>query len=143
MSKVEEGQTVEVHYVGTFDDGTEFDNSHTRGETITFQVGSEQMISGFNSAVLGMSAGESKTISIAPEDGYGDVSTDAVMKFPTSTFPENLDLSVGATVVGTNQAGQKVMATVVNISDGHASLDFNHPLAGKNLNFNLELISIS
>ena len=88
MSEVKTGQTVNVHYVGTFDDGTEFDSSRARGETIAFQVGSGQMISGFDLAVADMSVGETKTIRLEPAEAYGDKREDLVQTFPQSIFPE-------------------------------------------------------
>lgn len=143
MSTVTTGQTVQVHYVGTFNDGTEFDSSHSRGEPITFQVGAGQMISGFDSAVVGMAAGDSKQIKITPADGYGEINPDAVQTVPLEAFPEDIELSEGVTVMGQNEMGQQMIAKVISLGDNEAVLDFNHPMAGKELNFNLELISVS
>jgi FKBP-type peptidyl-prolyl cis-trans isomerase 2 len=143
MSTVTTGQTVQVHYVGTFNDGTEFDSSHSRGEPITFQVGAGQMISGFDSAVVGMVAGDSKQIKITPADGYGEVNPAAVQTVPLEAFPEDLELSEGVTVMGQNEMGQQMIAKVISLGDSEAVLDFNHPMAGKELNFSLELISVS
>ena len=115
MIKITEGQTVNVHYIGTFDDGTEFDNSYPRGEPISFQVGSNQLIKGFDQAI------------------HGTV--------PQSAFPPDFDFEVGVMVQGENQ-GQPVRAIIESVSDNTVVLNFNHPLAGKDLNFQIELVSI-
>lgn len=141
MSGVEIGQNVQVHYVGTFDDGTEFDSSRSRGSTLNFKVGSGQTIKGFDQALIGMSVGETKNVSISPEDGYGPVIPEAVQKMPVNMFPQGSDLIVGATVVGTNALGQELVARIVEVNDEEVTLDMNHPMAGKTLNFEIELVS--
>ena len=142
MSKVENGQTVEVHYRGTFDDGTEFDSSHSRGETLTFTVGSGQTISGFETGVVGMTVGEKKNITIEPQDAYGETNPDAIFEYPASSFPEDLELIEGASLMGQDTAGNQMMARVDRLEDDKVFLDFNHPMAGKRLNFDVELIEI-
>ena len=142
MVKVEDGQTVEIHYTGTFDDGTEFDSSHSRGETLTFSVGSGQVIQGFNDAVLGMTIGESKTISIEPKDAYGEIDPSAVHTYPQDAFPSDLELKVGANVVGEDTQGRQLLARVDKLEDDKVYLDFNHPMAGKRLNFDVEVVSV-
>ena len=142
MNKVENGQNVSVHYVGTFDDGTEFDNSRGRGEALSFQVGSEGLISGFNEAVVGMTLGEKKNVSLEPTQAYGEVNPEAVQTTSMEVFPEDVELIEGATIVGQNQLGQEILARVEAINGDDVTLDFNHPLAGKNLNFEIELVSI-
>ena len=141
MSEVTTGQTVNVHYVGTFDDGTEFDSSRTRGETLTFQVGSGQMISGFDSAVTGMTIGESKTIRLEPGDAYGDRREDLVQTFPQSLFPEGFEFKVGAVVKGQAPNGQPLLAKIESTTEDTVVLDFNHPMAGQCLNFEIEVVS--
>ena len=143
MSTVKTGQTVQVHYVGTFNDGTEFDSSHSRGEPITFQVGAGQMISGFDDAVLGMSVGESKSIKLTPENAYGEVNPAAIQTVPLGAFPQEVELTEGVTVMGQNELGQQMIAKVVSLTEDNAVLDFNHPMAGKELNFDLEVISLT
>ena len=140
MSKVKNGQTVSVHYVGTFEDGTEFDNSKTRGKPVSFEVGSGQLIQGFDTAVQGMSVGESKTIKVDPHNAYGPINESAVQTFPNSMFPDNFQIAVGAHVQGSDESGQPVVARVSTFDDENVTLDFNHPLAGKTLNFEIELV---
>jgi len=142
MSKVETGQTVNVHYTGTFDDGTKFDSSHDRGQTLSFQVGSGQVVPGFDSALLGMSVGDTKTVNLTPEDAYGQPVAEAVQEVPMTAFPEDMKLTAGVTIMGQNEMGQQMMGRVVTLTDETATIDFNHPLAGKNLNFEIELVSI-
>jgi peptidylprolyl isomerase len=142
MSKVESGQTVSVHYVGTLDDGTEFDSSRNRGEALTFQVGSGQLIAGFDAALPGMVVGEVKKVALASSDAYGDVNPEAFQRTSRSAFPGEYVFNVGEGVQGTNQEGQPVSARIHALSEDEVTLDFNHPLAGKNLNFEIELVDI-
>ena len=142
MSTTKNGDTISVHYRGTLDDGTEFDSSHNRGETLTFQVGVGQMIPGFDAGVVGMTVGETKTINIPATEAYGERVTEAVQQIPKTSFPENFQFIVGQQVQGTGPNGENVTATVLTESDNEVTLDFNHPLAGKNLNFEVELVEI-
>ena len=143
MSKVETESNISVHYVGLFEDGTKFDSSHDRGETLTFSVGQGQTIAGFENAVVGMSKGESKTVTLTADQAYGPVNPDATQTIPLSSFPEEVTLSEGVTVVGQNETGQQMMAKVITLTDTDATLDFNHPLAGKDLTFEIELVEIN
>ena len=143
MSTVENGNNVQVHYVGTFDDGTEFDSSRSRGEPISFKVGAGQMIAGFEAAVIGMQEGDIKDISLSPDQAYGDHKQDHVKTYPVDVFPDEVQLSEGVTVAGQNELGQQMIAKVLSVSDDTVLLDFNHPMAGKNLNFNIEVVSVS
>ena len=142
MSTVEKGQTVSVHYVGTLEDGTQFDSSHDRDETLTFEVGSGQMIKGFDSALPGMTVGEKKEITLTPTDAYGDVIAESFQMAPLTAFPEDFEFLVGNTVYGQTGEGQQFTARIHEVMDDGVMLDFNHPLAGKNLTFEIELVSI-
>ena len=139
---VKNGQKVSVHYVGTLDDGTEFDNSRSRGDAISFEVGSGQLITGFDSALPGMTVGEVKSVSLTPEDAYGEVNPQAIETVPRAVFPPDMPLEVGSMVQGRAPTGQPVVARVDAIEGESVTLDMNHPLAGKNLNFEIELVSI-
>ena len=141
--KVENGNTVSVHYAGTLSDGTEFDSSYTRGEPLTFEVGSGQMIRGFDSALPGMTVGEVKNINIAPSEAYGARNEEATQIVPVSQFPEGLDLTTGQMIRGNQPNGQPFMAKIVGSDTHTVTLDFNHPLAGEELNFKIELVDIS
>ena len=142
MSKVTNGQNVSVHYVGKLEDGTEFDSSRPRGETLDFEVGSGQMIEGFDTAVVGMTIGETKNITLAPDKAYGELDPEAVKEVPMANFDPSFEPVVGHTVMGQNELGQRLMAKIEAITDDTVTLDFNHPLAGKSLNFEIELVSI-
>jgi peptidylprolyl isomerase len=142
MSKVENGQTVNVHYIGTLDDGTQFDASRPRGQTLTFEVGSGQMIPGFDKAMVGMMVGETKTIALGPTEAYGDINPEAFQSAPRTTFPEGFQFVVNETVKGQDEAGHVISARIHTLEETTVTLDFNHPLAGKNLNFEIELVSV-
>ena len=140
--KAIKGRTVNVHYVGTFDDGTEFDNSRNRGETITFEVGAGQMIQGFDSAIDGMTIGETKTVTLTPDEAYGQVDPNAFQTVPEEMFENFGDLNTGQTVTGVAQNGEQFAARIHSLQENTVTLDFNHPMAGKNLNFEVELVSV-
>lgn len=142
MSKVEAGKKVTLHYVGTFEDGVQFDSSRDRGEPLEFTAGSGQLIPGFDSGILGLTVGDTKTISVDPEHGYGEVREDVMRTYPMSSFPEGTELTEGSMITGHDQQGQPMIARVVTVSDEEAVLDFNHPLAGKQLNFEVEILSV-
>ncbi len=135
--KVTEGDTVKVHYTGTLDDGSVFDSSRDR-DPLQFQVGAGQMIPGFDSAVVGMVVGETKTFTLSPEQAYGMPSDQRIMKFPKSQFPEDMELMEGMQLAG--PGGMPV--TVKEIGEDTVTIDANHPMAGKNLTFEVELIEI-
>ena len=143
MNKAKSGNTVSVHYVGTFADGTEFDNSRQRQQPLSFTIGAGQLIKGFDQAVSGMTVGESKTITLAPTDAYGEVNAEATQTVQTTAFPPDFEFKVGEPVVGQGSQGPPVTATIIEVSEGgNVTLALNHPLAGKTLNFDIELVSI-
>ena len=141
MSTAKQGDTVNVHYTGTLEDGTKFDSSEGR-EPLSFEVGSSEIIGGFSQAVDGMAVGETKTVTIASEDAYGAHSPDMVQEVPISNFPDDMELSEGLALSANGPEGQVVNFTVVSFNEESAMLDANHPLAGKDLTFELELVSI-
>jgi len=142
MLQVENGNTVSVHYRGTLNDGTEFDSSHSRGEPLTFQVGAGQMINGFDAALPGMAVGETKNITLTPDQAYGDSNPEAVADVPKTAFPEGFNFQVDAMVQGQNDMGEPVVGTINEVKENDVTIDFNHPMAGKDLNFEIELVSI-
>lgn len=138
------GQTVSVHYTGTLNDGTEFDSSRSRGEPITFTIGSGQLIAGFDTAVAGMTIGEVKDVTVTPAEAYGEVDTSLTQTVPQASFPEGFQFIVGGHVQGQSENGMPVMATIKEVTDdGNVTMDMNHPLAGETLNFNIELVGIT
>jgi peptidylprolyl isomerase len=142
MAKVEVGSKVKVHYVGKLDDGTQFDSSRERGETLGFEVSSGMMIKGFNDAVIGMEIGQTKSFSVSPDDGYGNRMDEAVTAVAKTQFEQGFDFVEGATVYGQGPDGKPVLAKILENRDAEVLMDFNHPLAGQNLNFEVELVEI-
>ena len=138
---VEKGSVVKVHYTGTLDSGEEFDSSEGK-EPITFEVGSGQIIPGFEKAVIGMKEGEEKDVHIKAEDAYGNPNPELVQKVPKNLVPENIELKEGVVLGMQAPTGQVLPAKVVKIEDDTVELDLNHPLAGKDLNFKIKVVEI-
>ena len=143
MSTVENGNTVAVHYTGTLSDGEVFDSSRNREEPLMFAVGAGMVIPGFDNAVVGMTVGDSKTVNIPVDEAYGPLNPDAIQSVSKNEFPEGFVAEVGGSVHGQAGDGQNFLATIVSIEDEAITLDFNHPLAGKDLTFDIELVSIT
>jgi len=135
------GDTVSVHYRGTLDDGTEFDSSYDR-EPLTFTLGEGKLLKGFETAVTGMTTGDTTTISLNEEDAYGAHDPERTTTIERSVFPEDLNLDDGATVPLMGPNGMPVMATVLEATDDEVTFDVNHPLAGKTVNFAIELVTV-
>ena len=142
MSTVQNGNTVTVHYTGTLTDGTTFDSSRQR-DPLSFQVGDGQVIPGFDNAVVGMAVGESKTFTIPAADAYGEKKEEAIQEVSKNRFPEGYDASVGQMVTGQNEIGQNFQALIIAEGKDSVTLDFNHPLAGEDLTFEVELVEVA
>lgn len=136
-----DGDTVKIHYVGTLDDGSEFDSSRGR-EPLEFTIGKPGIIEGFSNGVVGMAVGETKKITLPPEQAYGEPRPDMIQEVPKSSFPENITPEVGLQLTMQNTAGQPFPVKITAIADTTVTLDANHPLAGKTLTFELELMEI-
>ncbi len=135
-----EGKHVKVHYVGTLDDGTKFDSSRDRGEPLAFTCMAGQMIPGFDAAVRDMAVGETVTIRLEPEDAYGPRRMEMVQTLPIAQLPGSERLVVGQHVMLGSPTGQPIAATVTDKNDFAITLDMNHEMAGKALNFEIELL---
>ncbi len=142
MQQVKNGDVVKVHYTGKLMNGEQFDSSTGRAP-LEFTVGSGQMIKGFDAAMPGMSVGEKKTINISPDDAYGQINEDAIIKFPRSNVPADMQLEPGMKLELRNENNQPFPVTVTEIADDVITLDANHMLAGKDLVFDIELIKIN
>lgn len=136
------GKTVRVHYEGTFNDGSKFDSSYDRGEPLEFVCGAGQMIRGFDQAVAEMEQGETINVHIMPEDAYGARNPNAVMTFSIKDLPGSESLKIGQRIGLQNDRGQVFPVTVISRTDDMITLDANHEMAGKELNFKIELVEI-
>lgn len=133
------GDTVRVHYRGTLSDGSEFDSSAGR-EPLEFVIGSGQVIPGFDAAVLGLEPGEKVTVTIPAADAYGEHNPEGLQPFPMSAFPSPPELGWAVELGGPNN--ERIPATIAEINGDEVILDFNHPLAGQDLTFEIELVEI-
>lgn len=140
-AQAKNGDIVQVHYTGTLENGTVFDTSVER-EPLEFTLGEGQMIPGFEQAVLGMKIGESKTVTIPADEAYGPYSDDLVQVVNREDLPPDLDPYVGQQLQGAQPGGGISVGTVTNVTDTTITVDFNHFLAGKDLTFEIELMSI-
>lgn len=141
MQQVKAGDKIKVHYHGQLLDRTVFDSSEGRA-AFEFEVGRGMVIKGFDEGVMGMVVGDKKTISIPVEDAYGPEDPQMIMDFPLDRFPQDIKPELGMQLNMTNEAGQHFPVIVTHISEQSVMLDGNHPLAGEDLIFDLELIEI-
>ena len=142
MDKVSDGLYVSVDYKGTLQDGQVFDSSQGRAP-LEVQMGAGQLIEGFEKALMGMALNEKKTFTLAPEEAYGEVDEDRKHTFPTKDVPAEMDAQVGQTVGLTTRDGRQVPAQIIAVDDEGVTVDFNHPLAGQSLTFEIEVVGIS
>ena len=136
------GKNVRVHYKGTFDDGTQFDSSYDRGEPLAFVCGTGMMIRGFDKAVAEMEVGQVVDIHLMPEEAYGEADPEAIVTIGIEQLPGSENLSVGDRVMLRSINGQPFPVTVTAKDDTHITLDANHEMAGKELNFRIELLEV-
>lgn len=139
--KAKNGDTVKVHYTGKLDDGTIFDSSVDR-EPLVFTLGEGNLIPGFESAVDGMEVGESKDVRIEATDAYGPWLEENIIEIPRKNIEDDVDIAVGQQVYLQRYDGATFIVTITGISETTVTLDANHPLAGKALNFNIKLVEI-
>lgn len=142
MSQATTGDRVSIHYIGTLEDGSQFDSSKGR-EPLQFELGSGQVIPGFDKAVEGMAVGETKSVTIPPEEAYGPRNEQAIQDVPKSALPPDLVPVEGMSLQAQNQNQQSIQLTVVSVQEDSITVDANHPLAGKALNFEISLVAIA
>jgi peptidylprolyl isomerase len=140
---IKTGDRVKIEYTGTLDDGTIFDSSVDHGNPLEFEVGGGQVIKGFDDAVLGMKENEEKQFSILPADAYGEHDPTLVQKVPREVFPQDAELVPGLLFEAGLPTGEKVPATITEVQGEIISVDLNHPLAGKRLNFKIKVSAIT
>ena len=136
------GKNVKVHYRGTFDDGTQFDSSYDRGEPLEFICGAGMMIKGFDKAVADMEPGQVIDVHLMPEEAYGQADPEAIITIDIVQLPGSENLNVGERVYLRNMMGQPFPVTVTQKDDTTITLDANHEMAGKELNFKIELMDV-
>jgi FKBP-type peptidyl-prolyl cis-trans isomerase 2 len=141
MSTVKAGDKVKVHYHGKLTSGETFDSSEGR-DPLQFEVGSGAVIKGFDEGVTGMIVGEKKTIQIPFMEAYGPHSVEMVIEMPKERFPQDMEISIGMPLHMSDGQGRQFQVTVTEIKEEAVMLDANHPLAGKDLVFDLELVEI-
>jgi len=137
---VKKGDKVKVEYTGSFDDGTVFDSSEKHGQPLEFEAGEGKVIKGFDEALIGMESGEEKEIHIKPEDGYGMPNPQMVKKIPREHIPKDHEPKEGMVLAIGLPNGQQIPARITEVSDNDVTVDMNHPLAGKALNFKIKLV---
>ena len=142
MTQAKAGDTVAIHYTGTLADGSQFDSSEGR-DPLRFTLGSGQIIAGLDAAITGMSQGEKKSVTIAAAEAYGDHRLEAVQAVPRAQIPAEIPLEVGGGLQVQTPDGQTIPVTVTSVTDEEVTLDANHPLAGKDLTFAVELVEIA
>ena len=141
MQQVKTGDKIKVHYHGKLTNGETFDSSTGR-EPLEFEVGSGMVIPGFDEGVTGMTVGEKKTVNIPFAEAYGPKNPEMVIEMPKDRFPEDMQVEVGMPLMMSDQQGQQFQVTIAEIKEEAVMLDANHPLAGQDLIFDLELVEI-
>lgn len=141
MSTVEEGHTVVFHYTGTLEDGTVFDSSRER-EPMEIQVGSGQIISGLESGLVGMSEGETRTITVPPEDAFGERDENLHRKVEKGMFADPEGIKIGRMCQIPVEGQGNMVATIVEVGEEDVVIDLNHPLAGKEITFEVECLEV-
>jgi peptidylprolyl isomerase len=141
MTPVKQGDTVQVNYTGKLHDGTIFDSSIGR-HPMQFTLGKGQLIAGFEKAMLGMTAGDKKTVIIPYAEAYGPRQDSAIVEVERKNLPPDLDAQIGQRLELTQEDDSTILVTVTGASETSLTLDANHPLAGKDLTFEIELMTI-
>lgn len=136
---IENGTIVNVHYTGKLTDGSVFDSSEGRG-SLRFEIGTGQIITGFENALIGKNIGDKVTVNIPPEQAYGSVIEELIVNVSIDRLPNNIE--IGQVLEATLENGQSTNVTIVNISEEHVTIDGNHPLAGQELVFDIEVVSL-
>ncbi|MCL1629612.1 MULTISPECIES: FKBP-type peptidyl-prolyl cis-trans isomerase [Roseinatronobacter] len=142
MTHATAGNTVRIHYTGTLEDGSVFDSSEGR-DPLEFTVGSGQIIPGLDRAIDGMTAGEQKTVTIPATEAYGEYQADAKQDVPRDQIPADIPLDPGTMLNMQTPDGRQVPVQVAEVTETTVTLDANHPLAGKDLTFAVELVSVA
>jgi len=141
MSQASNGDTVTVHYTGKLTDGTVFDSSQER-EPLEFTIGDNQIIPGFEKAVVGMSEGDSKSVTLKPDEAYGEHNEQLVWEVDKGELPDEIEPQVGQQLQSVQDDGRRINLVISDVLESSVKLDANHPLAGQELVFDIELVKI-
>ena len=140
---IKKGNKVKIDYTGTFDDGTVFDASEKHGKPLEFEVGAGQIIPGLDEAIVGMEKDEEKEIKIIPEKAYGNRNPELVKKIPRDKLPKDKEIKPGMMLMMGTAEGTQFPATIVEATDTEVTIDLNHPLVDKTLNFKFKIVDIN
>ena len=141
MQQVKKGDKVKVHYHGKLTSGETFDSSAGR-QPLEFEVGSGMVIKGFDTGVTGMAIGEKKTVNIPFHEAYGPKNPEMIFEFPKEKFPQDMQLEIGTPLMMSSGSGEQIQVVITEVKDISVLLDANHPLAGQDLIFDIELVEI-
>jgi FKBP-type peptidyl-prolyl cis-trans isomerase 2 len=141
MKEAQVGDLVRVHYTGKLQDGEVFDSSKER-DPLEFTLGDKDLLAGFENGVVGMKPGESKSVTLEPENAFGDRREDLLLKLPKTEFPENITPSVGLQLKLSNASGNDMTVVITEVGEDSVTLDGNHPLSGQTVTFDIELLEI-
>ena len=141
MKEAQVGDLVSVHYTGKLNNGEVFDSSKDR-DPLEFTLGKEELMAGFEDGVVGMKPGESKSVTLEPENAFGDRREDLLLKLPKTEFPQNISPSVGLQLRLSNASGNEMTVVVTEVGEDSVTLDGNHPLSGQTVTFDIKLLEI-
>ncbi len=141
MALAKDGDMVRVHYTGTLNDGTVFDSSRER-KPLEFTLGCGQVIPGFDKGIVGMEINQTKSINIPAVEAYGERNDQLIINISRDELPPEIQPEIGMQLEMMHPSGQKIIVSISNFTDEYISLDGNHPLAGNDLNFDIELVEI-
>lgn len=141
MTQAKDGDTIRIHYTGTLANGEQFDSSEGR-EPLEFILGTGQIIRGLEAGIVGLAKGDTKKVEITAADAYGDHDPEKTQKVKRDMIPPEIELQIGLQLGASTQSGEQIMFTVVELNDDEVTMDGNHPLAGKDLIFDIEIVDI-
>jgi len=141
MKEIAENDTIALHYNGTLNNGELFDSSEGR-DPLQFEVGTGQVIPGFDKAVIGMKVEENKVFTIPADEAYGQMNEELIYQVPKNAIPESLNPTPGQRLVSNLEDGRQIPVTVTEVTEESITLDASHPLAGKDLTFDITIVSV-
>ncbi len=142
MTQAETGNTVKVHYMGMLDNGEVFDSSEGK-DPLSFTIGRGMLIKGFENAVVGMEVGDKKEFTVDPDEGYGERNEDLIIDISREDIPSHIDVSPGQRLQIQQPNGEAISVSVADLNEEKVTLDANHPLAGQELKFKIEMMEIA